>query len=223
MCELLQKDPPAVEPEIAVVEAEIAEPAAGRLLVERAAGLAGRAGRHAIQIRIVQIPEPRMLDLSAPFRPAYRRAAARARAWTTSSVSPLAAGATVNSSCVSDRASCRRCARWPGRGSRPSSGRAGRTDPRRGPRARRAARPNRRCRRGCSRCPGVYGMSLVAVRRLAQHDAVDRLVASGLSTRTASRFGRAGLDRVGHVEHERRSSPPSCSPTRTPLSQTSAM
>ena len=57
-----QVDPAAVEAEVAVREAEIAEAAARRPLVERVAPVDCDSGRHAVEIRIVQVPEVRIVD-----------------------------------------------------------------------------------------------------------------------------------------------------------------
>ncbi len=63
----LQEQPLAVQPKRPVLEAEIAEAAAGRLLVGRGRRVKADQGRHAIQVRIVDLPESRVPDRQRGF------------------------------------------------------------------------------------------------------------------------------------------------------------
>ena len=76
-----QEDPPAVEAEVAACQAKVAETAAGRLLVERGRRVDAGPRGDAIQPRIVELPEPRMLDRQLGFdrRVAGRQIAVESR------------------------------------------------------------------------------------------------------------------------------------------------
>jgi hypothetical protein len=60
-------DPPAVQAEIAVAEAELAEPAADRTFVEFGGAVERDPGRGAVEIRVAEVPEVRGVDRQIGF------------------------------------------------------------------------------------------------------------------------------------------------------------
>ena len=213
------EQPPAVQAEIAVLQAEIAESASGRTLVERSRSLDAHPRRHAVHVRVVEVPELGILHGQHGFNRPCRRGTVRGslrslgafrRCWRAKPRRTAGPGAA----CLPALRTFARTRIAPVRGS-------GRTN-----------KSSTRTAGADQQFHGIgdaavivitarrVGICLVAPRRLSQGDSVNRFVCR-VQDATAMRLAACGL-MTSVTSRTKASSLPSCRPTWTPLSQTSA-